>query len=75
MSYPNMSYCMFQNTRTAMQQLFYAMEEEGGQLLADMSKDERRAFDELFGMCEAFTQMAEETLEDFEMQEAEEAEA
>lgn len=66
MSYPNMSYCMFQNTRAAMQQLFYAMEEEGGQLLADMSNDERRAFDELFGMCEAFTQMAEDVLEDFE---------
>lgn len=70
MDYPNMSYCMFQNTRTAMQQLLYAMEEEGGELLADMSRDERRAFDELFGMCQAYTEMAEDTLADFEDQEA-----
>jgi len=66
MSYPNMTYCMFQNTRAALQQLLYAMEEDGGALLEDMSTEERRAFDELAGMCTAYTQMAEDTLQDFE---------
>jgi hypothetical protein len=57
---------MFQNTRAALQQLLYAMEEDGGALLEDMSTEERRAFDELAGMCEAYTEMAEDTLNDFE---------
>jgi hypothetical protein len=57
---------MFQNTRAALQQLLYAMEEDGGALLEDMSTEERRAFDELAGMCTAYTQMAEDTLQDFE---------
>lgn len=75
MSYPNMTYCMFQNTRAALQQLIYAMEADGGALLEDMSTEERRAFDELAGMCEAYTEMAEDTLNDFEENEQYDEEA
>jgi len=66
MSFPNMSYCMFQNTRAAMNQLLGAMEDEGGALLADMSADERRAFNELFNQCEAFLELAQDVQADFE---------
>jgi polyhydroxyalkanoate synthesis regulator phasin len=65
-SYPNMSYCMFQNTREAMQQLLSAMEEEGGHLLADMSRDELRAFNDLYNQCEAFVELANQVQQDFE---------
>ena len=66
MSFPNMSYCMFQNTRLAMNQLLGAMEDEGGALLADMSADERRAFNELFNQCEAFMELAQDMQAEFE---------
>lgn len=61
--YPNMSYCMFQNTLLGMRQLLDAMSEDGAELLADMSSEERRAFEELFHACEAYTMQAEELLE------------
>lgn len=66
MSYPNMSYCMFQNTRTAMQQLLGAMEEEGAALLTDMSAEERRAMGELFNQCEAYVELAQDLQTEFE---------
>ena len=71
MSFPNMSYCMFQNTRLAMNQLLGAMEDEGGALLTDMSADERRAFNELFNQCEAFLELAQDMQAEFEETEAE----
>lgn len=58
-NYPNMSYCMFQNTVLAMRQLLAAMNEDGAELLADMSRDERRAFEELFHACEDYMTQAE----------------
>ena len=66
MSFPNMSYCMFHNTRAAMNQLLNAMEDEGGALLADMCADERRAFNELFNQCEAFMELAQDMQAEFE---------
>lgn len=66
MSHPNMSYCMFQNTLLAMRQLLGAMEDEGVELLNDLSREERRAFDEMFNACESFTQLAEELQAEFE---------
>lgn len=57
--YPNMQYCMFENTKLAMDQLIDSMREalengrEGAhEFLNDMSREERRAFNEMFGMCE-----------------------
>ena len=61
--YPNMSYCMCNNTLLAIKQITEAMENEGIQFLHDMSREERRAYEELFQYCESFLTLAEE-LED-----------
>lgn len=58
--YPNMSYCMCENTLAAMQQIIEHMQEEGVGFLNDMSREERRAFGELFSTCEDFMNMSEE---------------
>ena len=58
--YPNMSYCMCENTLLAMRQILNAMEDEGPQFLQDMNREERRAYDELFHACEAFLTASEE---------------
>ena len=63
MSYPNMSYCMCENTLLALQQVLSAMRDEGPQFLIDMNKQELRAFKELFNACEDFLN-ASEDLED-----------
>lgn len=59
-SYPNMSYCMCENTLLAMKQIVNAMQEEGPMFLKEMNRDERRAFEAMFDMCEAFMTMTEE---------------
>ena len=59
-NYPNMSYCMFQNTQMAMDQLITFMQEADQDDMLDMSKDELRAMQELFGYCEQFRKLAEE---------------
>lgn len=59
-NYPNMSYCMCENTLLAMRQIVTAMQEEGVGFLADLSRDERRAFQELFNTCEDFMNLSEE---------------
>jgi len=65
MSYPNMSYCMCENTLSALQQVLEAMQ-EGPEFLEDMSREERFAFDDLFRACEEFVQNAEELVEEFD---------
>ena len=59
-NYPNMSYCMCENTLAAMRQIVNAMQEEGPMFLKEMNRDERRAFEAMFDMCEAFMTMTEE---------------
>jgi len=59
-NYPNMSYCMCENTLAAMKQIVEAMQSEGPMFLKEMSRDERRAFEAMFDMCEAFMTMTEE---------------
>ena len=59
-NYPNMSYCMCENTLLAMRQIVEAMDSEGPMFLREMSRDERRAFEKLFDMCESFMTMTEE---------------
>ena len=59
-NYPNMSYCMFQNTLGAMNQLAEFMIEADQDDVLDMSKDEIRAMRELFGYCEQYLRLAEE---------------
>ena len=65
-SYPNMSYCMCENTLLAMKQIVGAMQDEGPMFLREMNKDERRAFEAMFDMCEVFMTMSEELQEEVE---------
>ena len=65
-SYPNMSYCMCNNTLLALRQVVEAMNEEGPQFLREMSRDERRSFEALFSMCEDFMSLSEELQEEYE---------
>jgi hypothetical protein len=65
-NYPNMSYCMCENTVLAMRQILNAMNEEGVGFLVDMNRDERRAFQELFNLCEDFLNASEELEAEFE---------
>jgi len=62
-NYPNMSYCMCENTLAALRQVLSAMQEEGPMFLQDMSRDERRA---LFNACETFVNVAEELEEELD---------
>ena len=59
-NYPNMSYCMCENTSLAMQQILEAMMEQGAHFLLDANRDERAAYRRLFDQCEAFLIAVEE---------------
>ena len=59
-NYPNMSYCMCENTLLAMRQVIDAMQEQGPEFLLDLSREEKRAFRELFNACEDFVDAANE---------------
>jgi hypothetical protein len=61
--YPNMSYCMCENTLGALRQVVEAMKEEGPQFLLDMTRHERWAFQELFSMCEEFMNLSDDLQE------------
>ena len=65
-NYPNMSYCMNENTLSALKQVLDAMQEEGPQFLRELNRTERRAFEELFHYCESFLTMSEELQEEYE---------
>lgn len=59
-NYPNMSYCMCENTLGALRQVMEAMEHEGPMFLKELNRTEKRAFQELFNMCESFLTLSEE---------------
>jgi len=65
--YPNMSYCMCENTLLAMQQVLSAMEDNGPDFLKNLSRQERRSFQELFNACEAFIRAAEESEDEIDL--------
>ena len=65
-NYPNMSYCMNENTLLALRQVVEAMNEEGPQFLRELNRTERRAFEQLFSMCEDFMTLSEELQEEYE---------
>lgn len=69
-NYPNMSYCMCNNTLLALKQVLEAMESEGPMFLKDLNRDELRSYKELFLYCESFLTLAEE-LEDLAERESE----
>jgi len=68
-NYPNMSYCMCNNTLLALRQVVDAMNDEGPMFLREMSRDERRSFEQLFSMCEDFMSLSEELQEEYEREE------
>lgn len=70
-NYPNMSYCMCENTLLAMKQIVDTMQEEGPQFLREMGREERRAFEALFNMCEDFMNLSEELQDELERDERE----
>jgi hypothetical protein len=51
---------MCENTLAAMNQIVNAMNDEGPAFLKEMSREERRAFQELFNVCEDFMSLSEE---------------
>ena len=65
-NYPNMSYCMCENTLLAMRQVVEAMNENGFGFLVDLSREEKRAFQELFNVCEDFLTLSEEIQDEYE---------
>jgi hypothetical protein len=62
MGYPNMSYCMCENTVLALRQVMGEMEDAGSltEFVAEMSRSEKQAFQELFNLCESFIRMTED---------------
>lgn len=68
-NYPNMSYCMCENTALALNQVLTAMREEGTEFMREMSRHERQAFQSLFNLCEAFITDAEELQNEYEEEE------
>lgn len=67
-NYPNMSYCMCENTLLAMRQIINAMQEEGPQFLRELNRNERRAFQSLFNTCEDFMNLSEELQDEYEQE-------
>lgn len=59
-NYPNMSYCMFQNTCAAMDQVAEFLIEADQDDMLDISKDELRAMRELVGYCEQYIRLVED---------------
>lgn len=55
-----MSYCRCENTLLALQEVLNDMQEEGGEFLANLSREEKRAYQELFMACEDFIKVAED---------------
>ena len=68
-NYPNMSYCMNENTLLAMKQIVEAMNNEGPMFLRELNRGERRAFEQLFNVCEDFMQLSEELQAELENEE------
>jgi len=63
-NYPNMSYVMNENTLMALQQVLDAMQEEGLEFLRDMTREERRAWNELYNACESFLNLSDDLAEE-----------
>ena len=64
-NFPNMSYCMCENTMASLRQVYEAMRSEyPHDFFRQMSKDERAAFSELAQMC----RLVADTADDIEMQ-------
>jgi hypothetical protein len=64
-NYPNMSYCMCNNTEAALNQIMNAMDDEGAvNFIKDLSRDELRSFNELVYIAQQFVRRAERALDE-----------
>lgn len=61
-NYPNMSYCMCENTTLALKQVLNEMQnyESLKEFTSDMGREEKRAFESLFHLCESFINLTED---------------
>ena len=69
--YPNMSYCMFQNTEAAMAQILDAMRCASWGLASfykDLSREERNSLNALMHACGEYLEAHEALIEDLEDQ-------
>lgn len=67
MGYPNMSYCMFENTVSALSQILADMKvaqdsRSEALFMQDLSESEKVAFEELRELCELYIDQAKEFL-------------
>ena len=63
-NYPNMSYCMCNNTEAAFNQILDAMDEQGDvEFVKELSMDELRSFNEIAFMARQFAQRAERAVD------------
>ena len=62
-NYPNMSYCMFENTQGAMNQLAEFMIEADQDDVLDIRREELRAMMEMYNQCESFLNLADDFME------------
>jgi len=58
-SYPNMSYCMCENTVQAMIQIIDHMDEDPENFINDLSSTEKHAFSRLYELCKEFRRSAD----------------
>ena len=52
--FPNMSYCMCENTVAALQQIIEHMDEDPENFIRDLSGTEKHAFSRLYELCKEF---------------------
>lgn len=71
--YPNMSYCMCENTVLAVNQVYEALENEDTAFIKDLSKSEKAAFVELYRACQDLMMLMDDVEERLEMEEDAEA--
>ena len=63
-NYPNMSYCMCNNTEAAFNQIMDAMDEQGDvEFVKELSMDELRSFNEIAFIARQFAQRAERAVD------------
>ena len=62
-NYPNMSYCMCENTVAALRQILNALRDGEENILRGMGREERDAFGALPELCRQVSDAAEEVLE------------
>lgn len=62
---PSMSYCMFENTSTEMNQVLYKMSESHDIDELNLNEYEQRAFRDLYDQCKEYIQRYRELAADF----------